>query len=89
MSFGYPFEFRVSAGLVLVIDFHPNRCSVRVRVSTLGFDFGYTETPSDPLPSLVPQQISRDTYTHSAKALATCSLICSYASNLATAVLAI
>jgi hypothetical protein len=35
-GFGYPFGFRVSAGLVLVMDFHPNRCSVRVRVSVLG-----------------------------------------------------
>jgi hypothetical protein len=36
LGFGYPFGFRVSAGLVLVIDFHLNRFSVRVRVSVLG-----------------------------------------------------
>jgi hypothetical protein len=30
LGFGYPFGFRVSAGLVLVMDFHLNRCSVRV-----------------------------------------------------------
>ena len=35
-GFGYPFGFRVSAGLVLVMDFHPNRFRVRVRVSILG-----------------------------------------------------
>jgi hypothetical protein len=43
--------FRVSVGLVLVMDFHPNRYSVRVRVSTLGFGFGCTETPPDPNPT--------------------------------------
>jgi hypothetical protein len=56
-GFGYPFGFRVSAGLVFVMDFHPNRCSVRVRVSTSSFGFGCTETPPrsepDPLPSLL------------------------------------
>jgi hypothetical protein len=48
VGFGYPFGFRVSTGLVLVMDFHPNRCSVRVQVSTSGFSFRCTETPPDP-----------------------------------------
>jgi hypothetical protein len=50
-GFGYPFGFWVSAGLVLVVDFHPNRFSVRVRVSISGFGFGCTETPPDPKPT--------------------------------------
>jgi hypothetical protein len=50
-GFGYPFGFQVSAGLVLVMDFHPNRFSVRVRVLISGFDFGCTETPPDPNPT--------------------------------------
>jgi hypothetical protein len=50
-GFGYPFGFRVSAGLVLVMDFHPNRFSVRVRFSILGFGFRCTETPPDPNPT--------------------------------------
>jgi hypothetical protein len=48
VGFGYPFGFRVSSGLVLVMDFHPNRFSFRVRVSILGFGFGCTETLPDP-----------------------------------------
>ena len=48
-GFGYPFGFWVSAGLVLVMDFHPNR--FRVRVSISGFGFGCTETPPDPNPT--------------------------------------
>ena len=51
MIFGYPIEFRVSAGLVLVMDFHPNRFRVRVRVSGSGFGFGCTEIPPDPNPT--------------------------------------
>ena len=43
--------FRVSAGLVLVMDFHPNRFRVRIRVSISGFGFGCTETPPDPNPT--------------------------------------
>ena len=50
-GFGYPFGFRVSAGLVLMMDFHPNRFWVRVRISISGFDFGCTETPPDPNPT--------------------------------------
>jgi hypothetical protein len=50
-DFGYPFGFRVSAGLVLVMDFHPNRFSVRIRVSISGLGFGCTETSLDPNPT--------------------------------------
>jgi hypothetical protein len=49
-GFEYAFGFRVSAGLVLVMDFHPNQCSVWVRVSNSGFGFGCTEI----LPDLNP-----------------------------------
>ena len=49
--FGYPFGFRVSAGLVLVMNFHPNRFRVRVRVSISSFGFGCTETRPDPNPT--------------------------------------
>ena len=47
VGFRYPFGFRVSAGLVLVMDFYPNR----FRVSISGFGFGCTETPPDPNPT--------------------------------------
>ena len=50
-GFGYPFGFRVSAGLDLVMNFHPNRFSGRIRVSISGFGFGCTETPPDPNPT--------------------------------------
>ena len=43
--------FRVSAGLVLVMDFHPNQFLGRIRVSILGFGFECTETPPDPNPT--------------------------------------
>ena len=60
-GFRASFGFRVSAGLVLVMDFHPNRFRVRVRVSISGFDFGFrlwvhgdsTRSEPDLLPSLV------------------------------------
>jgi hypothetical protein len=35
-------------GFCFGMDYHPNRCSVRFRVSILGFEFGCTETPPDP-----------------------------------------
>jgi hypothetical protein len=31
-GFGYPIGFRISTGLVLGTNFHPNRCSGRFRV---------------------------------------------------------
>jgi hypothetical protein len=50
-GFGYPFGFRVSAGLILVMNFHPNQFSVRVQIWISGFDFGCTETPLDSNPT--------------------------------------
>jgi hypothetical protein len=35
-GFGYPYGFWVSSGLVLVMDFQPNWCSILVRISVLG-----------------------------------------------------
>ena len=50
-DFGYPFGFLVSAGLILVMDFHPNRFRIRVRILISDFDFRCTETSPDPNPT--------------------------------------
>ena len=53
-GFGYP---RVS---VLVMDFHPNRCSGRVRVLSTGFGFECPDTP----PELNPPRCHPQTYEY-------------------------
>ena len=46
-----PLDFGYSRISVLEMDFHPNRCSGRVRVLSSGFGFGCPDTPPDPNPT--------------------------------------
>jgi hypothetical protein len=74
-GFGYPFGFRVSAGLVLVMDFHPNRFSVRVRVSFWVHEDS-TRSEPDPLPSL-PVGVGRTQNTEDSACLVPLPLLVS------------
>jgi hypothetical protein len=49
-DFGLSVGFRISAGLVLGMNFHPKWCSDRIRIFGSGFGFGCPDTPSDPNP---------------------------------------